>query len=269
VQKVSVISSFPRSGNTWVRFLVATAILGERPDSGGLNRIIPDLHLSSFDVDIWREVGQVIAKSHYLPDGLRAALVDKMNIDLQNCDLRIIHIIRNPFDNAISNLRYGNYDEDILGLFFESFIDPKIGISEYIKHGMGTWVDNNDAWFHMQGRMGAKIEIFRYKDLIENPLENLEKILEFLGVKATIPPERVVELCSASKLRKAEDNEVKEGKAGFFKFNADHKPTKRFINEATFGTYKELMDESMIELGLHHAGPTLERYGYDLSEFRV
>ena len=40
------IASYPKSGNTWVRTLVASLIYGEIARSADLMQLIPDIHVS-------------------------------------------------------------------------------------------------------------------------------------------------------------------------------------------------------------------------------
>jgi hypothetical protein len=267
MNRLSVISSFPRSGNTWVRFMVATAMLGVRPSSSELNDTIPDIHKKMPDGA--GERGNLVVKVHCLPDVLPNYVNHHFGIDPRTIEMVVVHIIRNPFDAAVSNLRYLNLEQDKIGYFFEHYIDPSLGYKPYLQGGMGTWVSNNEAWLRFRDQASIRVEILKYEDLLERPVECLGAILEAFRITPVLPLERVVELCSAENLRAAENAEVETGKAGLFKKHADNKPGTRFINEATTGTYRGIMDEAMIRYGLQHAGPILQRYGYDLSQFHT
>ena len=65
-----VVSSFPRSGNTWARFFLATAILGRRPTSLELDQSTPDAHLPLPPVEAWIKDPGLILKSHFEPGAL-------------------------------------------------------------------------------------------------------------------------------------------------------------------------------------------------------
>jgi hypothetical protein len=96
VKNIVWISSYPKSGNTWVRFLLLNLIYGKQETTKDLNRLIPDIHKSDFTSPPPDQPTTFI-KSHF-----------KMSEDMPLLERTagFIYVVRNPIDVVLSNLNY-------------------------------------------------------------------------------------------------------------------------------------------------------------------
>ena len=123
--RVNVVSSFPRSGNTWMRFMLATAITGERPSSATLDALIPDAHRALAPISEWIQAPGLFVKSHFEPvplanflRGMIAGPAAGLGVDR----VRTLHIVRNPFDCALSVKRFYETPDEQFDLFLRHFL---------------------------------------------------------------------------------------------------------------------------------------------------
>jgi len=150
----TALASFPRSGNTWLRYLIELAT-GEASGSVYDDRIMP------------RGRDGIVIKTH-----------------LRNCSEfdRAIHLVRNPFD-AIES--YFHWKRDIQG-------DASVDWAQHVRQSAVEWREHTLHWLS-QGNEGSRdrgIEarslrrLVRYEDLRANPLRELQGVLDWLGCDA-------------------------------------------------------------------------------------
>jgi hypothetical protein len=181
------LASYPRSGNTWLRHLLAY-LLGDPPFIVGpareLERICPAVSREIPD-EAWRREVTVI-KTHYLPDH---------DCHHSHGAVGVIHLVRNPADILVSSYRflvlrgYLPADECLSLKSSEKFQDYA---QAFIKHqgfrgwlkGMGTWARHYDAWSRIQSGL-PRIEV-RYESLLADTFTTLCSIVSFLGVAPSI-----------------------------------------------------------------------------------
>ena len=189
--------SFPKSGNTWLRFLIANAVkvhfaIETEVNFFSILEIIPAIknnrygnvaNLCSFGMFGRADLPRII-KSH-----------DTYNPYFN----RVILLVRDPRDVICSWFRYlKNYQK----------IEPDTKISDFLnnsRYGIHTWVNHTESWYFNQ-KMDQLIKIFRYEDLLQNTTIQLQLIMELLGIKMT-PEElnKAIELSSKEKMKQSED----------------------------------------------------------------
>ena len=96
--KINIITSFPKSGNTWMRFIIYDLLFNDHNDtienSSEINRLIPDFHMlknNQLVLDSSLKNKEVFLKTHSSYDQMRKLPIGK-----------IILIIRNPLDVFVS-----------------------------------------------------------------------------------------------------------------------------------------------------------------------
>ena len=57
------LASYPKSGNTWLRFLLYCYLFGAPRDSAQILRKLPDIHVSGYELS---GAGRVYCKTHLL-----------------------------------------------------------------------------------------------------------------------------------------------------------------------------------------------------------
>jgi hypothetical protein len=193
------LASYPKSGNTWVRFLLYNALFGEPSASIDVSRRIPDIHRPlPFDQP---SDGRLMVKTHFAFSDKhpKAAMTE-----------RAIVVTRHPRDVALSALNYrrlAGLTPGVVGdaAYIESFLRDG-GDSEWARQGFGTWAGNARSWLDAAARF--PVLRVRYEDLHADAAAQLARMLEFLGV--ALPGERIAaaaERASFTRMREIEDRE--------------------------------------------------------------
>ncbi|NEQ65479.1 MAG: sulfotransferase domain-containing protein, partial [Symploca sp. SIO2D2] len=91
------LASYPKSGNTWLRFSVAALIEGDLPSSRFVQERMPDIHESGFKPFLLLEQNIAFAKTHFM-------FSDSM--PGRGLTAGFIYVIRNPIDVLASNYNY-------------------------------------------------------------------------------------------------------------------------------------------------------------------
>lgn len=163
-----LIVSYPKSGNTWTRFLIANLLFPQEPITfANISDKIPDIYQSK-ERELLHIPRPRILKSHEYFDPRYQ---------------RIIYIVRDPRDIAISF-----YHHKIkFGVFNENYSIERFVIEQFIKgnfNTFGDWGENVGSW------LGAKKDnsnflLLRYEDMLSNPKTELKKIAHHLKISVT------------------------------------------------------------------------------------
>lgn len=187
------IYSFPKSGNTWIRAIVAHLIAAEAgplPEEHARKLFlrIPDLHKENMENALTLR-GHRFFKSH-AGTNLAAWRGEELNTT------HVIHIRRNPLDVFVSYLNFvsknvtgeapisfDSIDElrktPLFRIYFDAFIlfghiSPKFSLTT------GTYFEHNNYWMK---QTGPRIAHLRYEDL----LRDTEGSLAFLADWFSLP----------------------------------------------------------------------------------
>src|SRR5580698_5278409 len=235
--------SFPRSGNTWTRFLVCNLINPDDPvNFAQLESRIPEIY-DVTDRTLRAFPRPRVIKSHECFDPRYK---------------RIIYIVRDPRDVLISYYEFQlkrrviSDDcslEEFLPRFMESAIEPK----------MGSWRDHVVSW--VATRAGNEnFLLLRYEEMLANTQQEATKIASFLGLDTS--PERVaraVELSSADRMRKLEKEQ-----AGQWRATKKTRQDKPFVGKATSGDWKSRLSEQCVAQIESAWGDVMRSVGYEL-----
>ena len=181
------IVSYPKSGNTWTRFLIANLLHPkELVNFGNIDRLIPELAgLTKRQLE--RVPRPRIMKSHeYFDARFR----------------KVIYIVRDPRDVVVSQFHFFRKRRRIADDYsIEQFVSRFVAgaTSDY-----GSWSDNVASWLATRQNSPSFL-LLRYEDMLARTGEELTRVASFLGVRAT--PDllaQAVERCSADQMRKLE-----------------------------------------------------------------
>jgi len=192
------LCSYPKSGNTWVRFLIG-------------NLLHPDIELTFRNID--RYVPQV-ERCPYDLNALRRRPIIKTHWPFFSYFPRIIYIYRDPRDVLLSYFHYSTAN----GWFEGSY-------SEYIRspapNYYSTWNEHINGAFDFAARNPTKILILRYENLLENTQREAGRLAAFLGLTPEpLELRQAVEKTDFTKLREMEKisgPETENRAPGFFR----------------------------------------------------
>jgi hypothetical protein len=189
----AVLVSYPRSGNTWLSFMLSNLRHPESPTTFmNLESRLPDIYLHT-DRTLLRQRRPRVLKSHEPFDPRYP---------------RVVYLVRDPRDVAISYRRFlvkmWQLDAAVsMEAFLVRFLDGTLD-------SFGTWGEHVGSWLGARGA-GDSLLLLRYEDIRERPVELLQQAAEFLRLDATPHScERAVELASLENMQKMERAEAAE-----------------------------------------------------------
>jgi len=236
------IVSFPKSGNTWTRFLIANLLHPEEPATfSNIDRLIPESEGLTRS-QLKRVPRPRIMKSHeYFDPRFR----------------KVIYIVRDARDVALSQFHFYRKRRRIADDYpLEKFVTRFVAgdTSDY-----GSWGDNVASWL-VTRQSSAGFLLLRYEDMVAHTVTELTRIAEFLGVNVT--PERLaqaVERSSADQMRKL------EGANATASVTKNTRQDIPFVRAAASGVWKDnLPERSVAELESAWA-PLMKWLGYELA----
>jgi len=153
------LASYPKSGNTWLRFLFGNILYTDGVDFKNINALIPDIHLS-YKNQIDKLNNPRIIKSHepYNPQYPK-----------------VIYVYRDPRDVVVSYYywykkfnknKYQDFDD-----FFTSFLKGDVGF--------GLWTNHVDGWLNAAKDNPDRIFVIKYEDLKADTYRYFKEMLTF------------------------------------------------------------------------------------------
>ncbi len=238
------LTSHPRSGNTWTRFLVANLAYPEKNVTFlTIENLVPDMYKSA-DRALRRLPRPRILKSHEPFDPRYK---------------RVVYIVRDPRDSAVSN-----YYWELKQKSFPDGYPLKDFILEWMAPvywpRIGSWGEHVMSWLSTrQGKPG--FVLLRYEDLKESPETELAKVARLLDLDATPSAlARAVELSSADHMRRLEKSQG--ARWAMTKYT---RPDKPFVRSAVSGSWQSVLPEESVALIESTWGPIMKMLGYELS----
>jgi hypothetical protein len=235
--------SFPKSGNTWTRFLLANLRFPDEPATwANIDRLIPD-PTGTTKKDFDRMPRPRIIKSHECFDPRYP---------------RVVYIVRDPRDVVVSQYHYHRKirkieDDSPIERFVDRFL-----AGETCPHG--SWGQNIGTWLYTS-EGDPRFLLLRYEDMVADPSRELAKVADFLHWPAG--PEKIaqaVERSSADQMRKLE--KMQPDKNGLMRGS---RKDLSFVRAAGSGGWRAGLPAPMVAKIEAAWGPLMQHLGYELS----
>jgi len=238
------IISYPRSGNTWTRFLIANLLQPEEPVTfANIERFIPDAEAQS---------------SRYMR-GIPSPRIIKSHSYFDPRYPRVIYIVRDPRDVVLSyydfSRKYRHIEDSYpLERYIEDFVTGHLSSADW-----GTWGENVASWAFARGARPGFL-LLRYEDMKMRPEQELTRIAEFLGIEASPGLLRTtLERSSAERMREMEKTQGKDWVS-----TKNKRSDIPFIRTASVGGWKtNLRTESVAKIESAW-GHIMAQVGYEL-----
>jgi estrone sulfotransferase len=223
------LCSYPRSGNLWIRYMLASCIYGDRSWSiDSIERVIPCIHHHQGRVEGYPRPR--IIKSHFFPPAKYP---------------RVVFLVRDGRDVCVEYydrcLKLNGYP-----FGFETFVrELCLG-----KIWPGAWHRHALTWLRQAQSM--PLLLVRYEDLLQDTQTQLHRILDFIGIRAT---------------QEAVDNAI--AKATPESYRNLHLEIQSYRQRsftggvsATYGAWRSMFSDDLNGVFLKCAGKTLRLLGY-------
>jgi len=238
----TLLVSFPRSGNTWLRFLIAGVAFPDRtPSFTSIEQMIPDSIVLNR-----RQLAQIprprIVKSHEYFDPRYPS---------------VIYVVRDPRDVLLS---YYNFYRK------QRYIDDGYPMDQWVErfvkgdlHPFGSWGEHVGSWLGARGQ-NSRFLLVRYEDLQAETDSEVRRIAEFLGVDTSADSvAKAIELASAESMRSAEKRET-SGWGSSGKWRTDIP----FVGKAVAGGWRNQLAPSFIAQIEAAWWPVMKALGYEI-----
>ena len=270
------LASFPKSGSTWLRFLVRSLLYGPATCSSEVEADLPSIHEDQPLSPLRRQKGRLIL-THKTWEAQQALQVPTAGFVL---------LTRHPVDVVLSDMRYfllTQLDDYLrskgldtsaveehakrLASTFLTYLLHNSTTPKQQRLGMGSWSENVESWLEA-GRDHPHV-LVRYEDLRQDPLSELGRVASFLGLS----PDRetldiATQACSLDAMRQMQEREIREQRPGRFyqaRHQAAYNAGLRFVNQGNIGSAAAFTPEILERLQALF-GETMTKLGYSIED---
>lgn len=231
------LASFPRSGMTWLRFMLYGSITGRDADWTVVDRAIP-------------YVGRQQDAEALLPDSGRLIQTHER---FRGTPHRVVYLVRDArgvLPSYYRQQRRTGYPRD-----FDTFVDDFIAgrIDPF-----GSWSDHVRSWLGPQLTEGNDVLLVRFEAMRSEPDAVLRQILSFLGVD--VDEAKLAAAISRNDLDAMKRKE-REAPEGVIRNRREDLP---FVATGSAEAWRDL-DERHVAAVEAAAGDVLQRLGYHLT----
>ena len=223
--------SYPKSGNTWVRFLLANLICppGAEIDFRTVHQFVPEAGRQN-------DIAQAMTRPRIL----------KSHATFQKDFPRVVYLLRDGRDAYVSYYHYRLLALSA-GTTFAEFLGPLIRSNNRWSRHVNSWLE--------QSHSGQQVLLVRYEGLLSDPLAELKRIVSFVGLERNLEQmEAAIQRSSFETMRRLEEErgrlfEKVEGGA-------------LFTRKGVAGGWVDFFGAREKELCKAFDGETLLKFGY-------
>jgi len=278
--KIDWLASYPKSGNTWMRILLAN-YFGESDAPHDINRpgvtngiaslrwrFDEFLGLPSSDLTI----DEILSVQSHVYDSLVTQDSSAHWVKVHDAQMRfpdgrwlfppsvsgvVIYIIRNPLDVAVS-LAFHDGHED-MQRSVRKLCDTQgslgSGKSVQLHQILGSWSQHAESWIDQSA---IPVLVVRYEDMLADAGRELARVVKFARPEFSVDEIRIataVEHARFDKLKLAEDAEP---------FRETPTRAKRFFRHGTAGDWRNHLSQTQVRQLLDHHWRIMARFGYEI-----
>lgn len=227
--------SFPKSGNTWARFVIGNYITNGNCDFKNSHKIVPDIHYNPKDIKLCKSPR--IIKSHFQAPQPYKKVVYLLR---DGRDVAVSYYFhQKKYRNIMSELSFNNYLNGFLNGDFSSF---------------GTWSNHVNGWLNSD----TDILLVKYEDLLMSPIDEFKKIIVFSGFDLDM--DRLERSIKKSNFYSMQDLEKRQLSEVDLLFNSD--TSLNFVRKGISGDWINYFDEELLQMFMEKSGGVLKKYGY-------
>lgn len=245
------LASYPRSGSTWLRFMLFEILCGEDAGFRKIEDRLPEIHTHRGVPPILPGGGRLI-KTHerYRGDYKKAVLLIRDVRDI------VLSLYAGGLALGLTSIvSKGDFDSFLL-----AFLEGKVLT-------MGSWQQHTRSWLESPIARDSNLLIMQYEELRKNPEGKIGEILQFLGI---CPDSQVIrkaiENNSLQRMRTKEENAKKAGEQSIVLGERRHlDEDRRFVRQGSVGGWRDKLNDAQVKLIEQYTSTMLLCVGYDLT----
>lgn len=272
------LASYPKSGNTWFRTVLAN-YLSDSDQPVGINDLntgaiassrawvdevlgVDTADLTQGEIDALRpEVYRWtvaerpdLVRYHKIHDAYSRRRDGTPLVD-NAATLGAIYILRNPLDIVPS---LANHDGIDLDLAIDYMANPlhclarsKVKMPRQLLQRIGSWSQHVESWVDAAD---IRVQILRYEDMQSDPVSAFGSAFNFMGL--SIRSDKLKRAITACRFEKLAAQEETDG------FVDRPLKNKRFFRKGIVGDWRETLTSSQIDRVIESHSPVMRRFGY-------
>jgi aryl sulfotransferase len=272
------LASYPKSGNTWFRLLLANLSAGDRPadinylnEQGGLAASRVDFEAETLlesgllghdEIDalrpgVYRRIAAGLDRQRWIKAHEAFSYVAGGEPLFGREALCAIYLVRDPRDVAVSLAHHLGAPIDVAVRLLNSprggFAQPDGLLAPQLRQKLGTWSDNVTSWLD---QTIVPAHLVRYEDLCADPAAQFARALRFAGLGAS--DEAVLRAVRHADFTELQRQEIEKG------FNERQSPDAPFFRSGRPGEWRDRLSAAQVRaIEMNHA-EVMRRIGYAL-----
>jgi hypothetical protein len=244
------LASFPRSGSTWLRFMLFEILSGEDAGFRKIEDRLPEIHRHRGSQAILAGGGRLI-KTHenYRSDYKRAVLLVR---DVRDVFLSVY--------NSYIALELAKFvSKGDIDSFLASFLEGKVIHT-------GSWQKHTSSWLESPLAKNGNLLVVRYEDLRKNPEQKLQELLQFVGINPDVRVIRqAIENNTLQQMRAKEDKAKKAGETSILLGSRREAfdEVSRFVRKGAVGGWRGKLTDAQVNLVWQYTRDVLSELGYE------
>lgn len=237
------IASYPRSGNTWLRFVLFDILVsGQTSGFDEVNHIIPDVGLHKPAIPLLPGAGRLI----------------KTHEPFQKEYRKAIYLVRDARDVALSEFAYQKalgWISDDFDSFLQQFVRGEV-------NPFSAWHEHVPDWIDSKLAHTPNFLLIKFEEMRRNTEDTVVRVLDFLGVD--VDRKVVTEAIANNTVKKMQEKEQKSPQLSNTAPSSSGSEESRFIRSGSVAGWRNRLNDEQVRLLEDRAGAVLERLGYSV-----
>jgi hypothetical protein len=235
------IASYPRSGNTWLRFVLFDILVsGYTSGFDEVNHIIPEVGLQQPAIPLLPGEGRLIKTHEPFHKQYRKA----------------IYLVRDVRDVVLSEFAYQkalDWVSDDFDAFLRAFLAGEV-------NPFTPWHEHVPGWLNSPLARTPNFLLIKFEDMRRDTEDVVAQVLDFLGIVAD--RETIRDAIANNSVKKMQEKEQRQPQLASSAPKPNASEESRFIRSGSIGGWRNRLTSSQVELIESRTAEILLRMGY-------
>jgi hypothetical protein len=278
--KIDWLASYPKSGNTWMRILLANYFdesdlpydINKPGITNGIASLrwrfdeilgLPSSDLTTEEVAaVQSHVFEILVTEEPTPHWIKVHDAQRRFADGRwqfppAVSGVVIYIIRNPLDVAVS-LAFHDGHEDMRRSVAKMCDERAVlgsGRSLQLCQFMGSWSQHVESWLDQKE---IPVLLVRYEDMLADAGRELTRVVQFARPELAVDPARIVKAVNHAHFDRLQEIEAERP------FRETPPRAKRFFRQGRAGDWRNHLSDGEVRQLLDRHSRVMARFGYEV-----